>query len=98
MGVDPTNTPEGVAICAAISQRVEIEFAIGGAPVVMQPHILYETYSGTQNLAGIRPDGTLVEVPATQLHNVVVTTRSFKVNPAFDWKDARYHQVFAMVI
>jgi hypothetical protein len=92
---DPTATEPGKSLERALKGRLEIEFTLAGADVVMRPHVFYETASGSRNLRGFAPDGRSVEVPFAQVKNLVVTDRAFNIDPTFDWRDSRYYKVFA---
>jgi hypothetical protein len=91
----PAGTPsDDDKIRQAIRDRLEIEFTYGGVTVVMQPYVYYSTKSGSTKLDGVHvgPSGNTPFQPrwndvfTNQMKNIVVTPRTFSVDPAHDMR------------
>jgi hypothetical protein len=48
-------SPKATAICAAISERCEIQFLYQEQPVLLQPHILFCDIAGVAIVEGVVP-------------------------------------------
>jgi hypothetical protein len=89
-------SPKATAICAAISERCEIQFLYQEQPVLLQPHILFCDIAGVAIVEGVVPRQGYHRFDLINILDPPVLKREtkFEPDPSFNPTNPLYHEIF----